>query len=310
MNIDDMQKICAIIENRSINKAAEQLYMSQPALSRILKKAEEEYGITILDRTQGKKVALTEDGERFYKAAREITGIHDNFVLQTELNRKRNDKLVTFATAVQQTIFLSGDMFTWFYRNEPYYQLEVRSGRTSELHMAVLRKEIDVAFISVSQFSHELHYDPEDRVHTYFYLSAASPLLERIRNWTGAEAPVIRFEDVKNDRFITNRPGTASRSAYDHLVRKFEVNPPLIEEENMYQRLKLADDGVGNYLLVASDTRLPVANEDTSRYVMLDPEEDIEEYRYLVCRKGFENSDKYKTVKRCLEDVLKLRSER
>ncbi len=307
MNIDDLKKICTIIDAGSINKAAEQLYMSQPALSRVLKKAEEEYGITILDRTQGKKVILTEDGERFYKAAREITGIHDNFVLQTELNRKRNDRIVIFGTAVQQNIFLASDMFTWFYQNEPYYQLETRSGKTRDLHLAVINKEIDIAFISVTQFSPELYYEPVDRVHTFFYLSSASPLLSKIKNKENREIPVVRFADLKEERFIINKPGTASRSAFDRLVRKFGVSPAVIEEENMYQRMKLADKGVGSYLIVAADTRLPVINEDVSRYVMLDPEEDIEEYRYLVCRKGFENSEKYKTVKHCLEDVMKLR---
>ena len=304
MNIDDFQKICTIIETGSINKAAEQMYMSQPALSRILKKAEDEYGITLLDRTQGKKITLTEDGERFYKAAREILSIHDNFVLQTELNRKRNEKLILFGTAVQQTIFMIGDMYTWFYKYEPVYQLETRSGKTSELHTAVLNKEIDVAFIAVSQFLHELYYEPGDRVHTYIYLSSDSNLREKAERRPGYKTSIVHIRDLRHERFVLNRPGTASRAIFDQLARKYDLNPVIIEEDVMYQRMKLADEGVGSYVMLAAGLDVLNMTQDNSRFVMLDPDEDIESYRYLVCRKDFEKSGKFKTIRNCLKDIL------
>ena len=53
-----------IAETKSLNKAAEQLYVSQPSLTNALKELEKEVGITIFFRT-GRGVTLTNDGVEF-----------------------------------------------------------------------------------------------------------------------------------------------------------------------------------------------------------------------------------------------------
>jgi hypothetical protein len=42
-------------------------------------------------------------------------------------------------------------------------------------------------------------------------------------------------------------------------------------------------------------------NSDESRRAVLDPEQDKERWRYLVCRKGFEETKKFKALMQCLK---------
>lgn len=55
-----------VAETSSMNKAAEELFMSQPNLSKAIRNLEKELDIKIFDRTN-KGVKLTEDGYRLYK---------------------------------------------------------------------------------------------------------------------------------------------------------------------------------------------------------------------------------------------------
>lgn len=71
MNIMYLRYAVEVEKTHSINKAAENLYMGQPNLSRAIKDLEESLGITIFDRTpRGMKV--TADGEEFLQHAKRI----------------------------------------------------------------------------------------------------------------------------------------------------------------------------------------------------------------------------------------------
>ena len=71
MTFVQLKYILTIAETKSLNKAAEQLYVSQPSLTNALKRTGKEVGITIFFRT-GRGVTLTNDGVEFLAYAREL----------------------------------------------------------------------------------------------------------------------------------------------------------------------------------------------------------------------------------------------
>ena len=70
MTTEEIEAFLAICEAKSISKAAEKLYISQPSLSTKLKTLEQETGCTLLARRKGQReLSLTEAGRRFYDLA-------------------------------------------------------------------------------------------------------------------------------------------------------------------------------------------------------------------------------------------------
>ena len=64
MNIAHLKYVVEIANTNSISKAAENLYMNQPNLSRAIKSLEEEIGIEIFIRSS-KGIRITPEGEEF-----------------------------------------------------------------------------------------------------------------------------------------------------------------------------------------------------------------------------------------------------
>jgi len=60
-----------VAEKNSMNKAAEELFISQPNLSKAIRNLEDELNTKIFDRTN-KGVKLTEDGYKLYKYVKTI----------------------------------------------------------------------------------------------------------------------------------------------------------------------------------------------------------------------------------------------
>ena len=90
MTLIQLKYILTIAETKSLNKAAEQLYVSQPSLTNALKELEKEIGITIFFRS-GRGVTLTNDGVEFLTYARELyheyEQLSDNSTFFTARNR-------------------------------------------------------------------------------------------------------------------------------------------------------------------------------------------------------------------------------
>jgi len=68
MTLEQLKMLQAVIQSGSLQAASEQLFKTQPAISKGLKQLETSLGITLLDRS-GYKLKLTQQGELIYQKA-------------------------------------------------------------------------------------------------------------------------------------------------------------------------------------------------------------------------------------------------
>ena len=69
--LKNMAYVYAVYLNKSFSKAAEELYISQPALSATIKKVEEKIGLPIFDRSSN-PIQLTPAGEYYIESIENI----------------------------------------------------------------------------------------------------------------------------------------------------------------------------------------------------------------------------------------------
>lgn len=82
MELRHLRYFVAVAEEKSFNKAAERLFISQPPLSRQIKQLEEEIGVILIDR-DNRPLKLTEAGEFFYDHALQIIKKSDDLRAMT-----------------------------------------------------------------------------------------------------------------------------------------------------------------------------------------------------------------------------------
>lgn len=82
MELRHLRYFVAVAEEKSFNKAAERLFISQPPLSRQIKQLEEDIGVTLIDR-ENRPLKLTEAGEFFYDHALQIIKKSDDLRAMT-----------------------------------------------------------------------------------------------------------------------------------------------------------------------------------------------------------------------------------
>ena len=111
MNILHLKYVVCIAENGSINKAAEELHVAQPNLSRVVREMEAELGIQFFRRSS-RGMMLTPDGELFVSQAHKILEQVDE--IESLYKEKRTAKQ-RFSISVPRASYIS-DAFTAFSR--------------------------------------------------------------------------------------------------------------------------------------------------------------------------------------------------
>ena len=104
MQLRQLEYIIKIAESKSITQAAEQLFISQPSLTKSILQLEQEYGIQIFVR-KPRGIELTSDGKEFINYAKAVLNATE-MLNQRFLYLKEAEKQSRLFVAAQQLDFV------------------------------------------------------------------------------------------------------------------------------------------------------------------------------------------------------------
>ncbi len=278
MNILHMKYAVEVAKAGSINRAAQQLYIAQPNLSRCIKELESDLGITIFDRTfRGMK--LTPEGEEFVQYARTILNQID------DIEQMFKDKSVNkqrFSISVPRASYIS-DAFVQFsgeIKSEPaeIYYMETNSAQAirnilhSDYHLGIIRyaSSFDKYFMDLLE-ENDLACELVAEFHYVTIMSREAKI---------AYKEEITFADLSNMIEIIHGDPYVPSLPID-VIRKEE----LLEDNE--RRIFLFERG-GQFDLLTE-------NHDTFMWVSPIPEKLLERYN-LVQRECVDNTKTHKDV--------------
>ena len=150
MTLTQLNYLITIAETKSLNKAAEQLYVSQPSLTNAIKELEKELGITLFYRS-GRCVTLTNDGTEFLLYAKQIYGQYESVL---EKYGKGGSYKKKFGVSTQHYSFAVKafvDMAKEFDMSK--YEFALRETKTMEVISDVNTMKSEIGILYLSDFN-------------------------------------------------------------------------------------------------------------------------------------------------------------
>ena len=194
MNLQQLHYVIAIADTGSVNRAAEELYVAQPSITRAVQELERELDITIFNRTS-KGMTLTQEGMKFLPYAREVWTQYS--ALMEEYGKMPRRK-TSFAVSTQHYSF-AVKAFVEMTRHIDVseYELAIRETRTQEVisDVASLRSEIGVLYLNEFNRKALMKLLNAERL-TYHHLADCGVYVYLWRSHPLAGLPSIRFEDL------------------------------------------------------------------------------------------------------------------
>lgn len=227
MTLTQLKYAVTIADTKSMNKAANDLYVSQPALSESIKELEDELSTQIFMRSN-KGIVVTTEGEEFLQYARQMVElgnlVEERFVKKTISKKKFSVSMQHYSFAVEAFIELAKG----FEVGE--YELALHETKTHEVIDNVKNYRSELGVIYINEFNekaiqkilneNDLEFIPLYDCGISVFLSKNHPLAKRklISMEDLIDYPCLSFEQGDKNSFYFAEE-VMSTLPYKHIIK-------------------------------------------------------------------------------------------
>lgn len=198
MRLESLKYLIEVANCQSINKAAQNLYITQPALSMAISAMEDELQYKLLKRTK-KGVMLTEEGARVVQEAQRILDTIQNWYLVKEEQEYAMEGTVHLQAIPSVCVALSDTFILDLQRQYPLLSIFLHEKTPQHMITSLGNSAVNIGITSCFQSKegkflrkaeeNELHVEKLADDERCILLSAKNPL---------ADKPILTKKDTKN----------------------------------------------------------------------------------------------------------------
>lgn len=255
MDFREMLYITTVADCRSITAAARKLYISQPSLSHIVSKVEQDVGVKLFDRGTS-PLTITYAGEKYVETARKILLMSDNLrkeLIDAGLGEKGR---INFGMPTERAGYMLPAVIPEFKKQYPGIELQVMEAKSDELLKAILRDDISFYVIPRSQGELPVGLKAESIYREQLLLVAEESMLTEdmfldessVLNMTEGKRKnrCVNLSKMANLPFVMLKKGHAIRKKTDLVLRQYGIDPKImIELSSCISAVQLAAAGLG-----------------------------------------------------------------
>lgn len=156
----ELQAFLAVIRTGSFSQAAQNLYITQPALSRRVRTLEEELGFRLLERRKGaRSIEPTQEGRAFLPLAEHWISLWEE---ARAIPQREENQVFRVASVGSVSTYILAPVFRRFLQEERS-SLTFHQYHSMEAYRYVERGEVDLAFISDDMYNRSVETIPAFR---------------------------------------------------------------------------------------------------------------------------------------------------
>ena len=236
MNLNHLRVFHSAATHKSFTRAADELCLTQPGVSKHVRQLESQYGLELFDRL-GRSVVLTQAGELLFETTQRVFDLLQGAEEQIrELKGLKGGRLAIGASVTMGVYFLPGILRT-FTVKYPEVDVSLEIGLSRSIEEKVLQNAVDVGLISAP-----CHYDRlEEKT---FLTDRLFVITAPTHRWAGRSS--VTPGELMGERFVMSGKGSGTRS---FLENRFDeeglVLTNTIEFGNTEGVKKAVENGLG-----------------------------------------------------------------
>ena len=239
MLLAHLESFVEVARSGNVSRAAQSLFLTQPAITARLKSLESDLGVELFVRS-ARGMKLTDAGRAFLPyAQRTLALVSEGRQVIADLREGATGELVIGAAPAVSTYLLPTILKT-FRATHPNVRLGVRTGHTEEVLDMVLRQEVNIG-IGRPVRHPEVELIPVFEDELLLVVSRRHPFAARTR---------VRMDELASDRLILFDRASSYHELTSALFREAGVVPAsVLELDNVEAAKKMVQQGLGVALL-------------------------------------------------------------
>ncbi len=190
----------AVARHSSFSKAAQELLLTQPAVTQQIKALEEQFGRPLFHRGGG-RISLSPGGAALLPFAEKIKLLSDDAT--AAVAKAYGHEAGELSIGASQTIaqYLLPSFIAAFLQRNPQVRVTARSGNTDEMLSALISGEVQLALLEGPEQRSDVHIEPFMEDHMVLVVPAS-------HEWAGRK---ISLSDLGSQPLLTREFGSGSR---------------------------------------------------------------------------------------------------
>lgn len=215
MDFHRLRVFYTVARRLSFSQAAEDLYTSQPNVSRHIAKLEAELGVSLFHRL-GTRVALTDAGRTVYDYAQRMFELTEG--LQRALNELKGLErgYLRLGAASTLGLYLLPPLVADFQEEHPGLEITLHLANTQAVVEQVLGNQVDLGFVEAPLTAPGVQLQPYAVDELVPIAAPAHPL---------ATAPTVTPEDLARETLVLREEGSGTRQVVEEALTHWGVKP-------------------------------------------------------------------------------------
>lgn len=245
MDLKEQKYVCALAEYKSLTKAAEKLYISQPALSIYISNVEKNLGTPLFERN-GKRMILTYAGEKYVEKAKAMLR------LEMEFREELNDIIAEHAGRIRigvplrRSPWLIAPVVAKFKSIYPNIEVIVRDGNQAFLNDRLKNFDLDMMIGNKTHIGDDMDTALLFQEEFLLAVPAFSPLNEKSQYVPNEKYRRIKPEFLSGQVLLLHTSWQSSRAIEDKIIRNHSIKPSAVYVmRNSETILQMVAEGLG-----------------------------------------------------------------
>jgi len=203
-----------VAKRLSFTKAAAELFITQPAVTKHIHELEDQYKSKLFER-KGNHITLTSAGELLLHHAERVFELYRNVEFEINALSKRKEGLLRIGASTTIAQYIVAPLLAKFRGNYPDVQLSLITGNTEQVEKALLGKEIEIGIIEGYSKNTEISYHEFLKDELVLVCSSKHPLVNKNS---------LKPDDLKNIPFVVREQGSGTLEVIDHALKEAGIN--------------------------------------------------------------------------------------
>lgn len=252
MNVQELNYILCIAKHQNLTKAAQELYISQPTLSKYLQKLERELDGKLFSRS-GNRYTPTYLGRRYMDYAKKMLELNQDWEKElSDLNSFKEGEL-NIAFPLTRSSCMIPKILPLFHEKYPGVKVNFLEETYAIQERLLLDDQLDFAIFNEARPHPKLAYELLLNEEILLILAPEHPLAGHGVEREGFRYPWMDLKLLAEEPFILNFPDQTTGKIALELFEKYEIDPPVpFHTRNPQACALLAQQGLGACLISES----------------------------------------------------------
>jgi len=217
-----------VAKHKSFSKAAEALFISQPAVTKHIRNLELKVGMGLVQRGKGRFV-LTDAGKILFKYTQKISS--HLMEMENVLGNLQKDHhgLLKIGTTESYSKCLIPKLLSGFQNSFPSIKIALDVGNSEEIEKGLITYRSDLALIGVTKVSSKFEWIPFLREELVLIVSPIHPLGKR---------QMVSLKELEEYPLIIRAKGSTTRRILLQAFKVLDIYPSLLIEANSSEFIK------------------------------------------------------------------------